>query len=129
MIKVYVSKQSDYPVDAKNIKKRLNIFLSNRGIVSDASLDIAIVGKKKMLEIARLYLNEAGVVHNVLSFPDTEVRGTFVYPSDGILRLGEIIICYPELEKEAGEMGVLIEDRLYDLAEHGAKHLMGEHHD
>lgn len=127
MIKVFVSKQSNYPVKVAIVKKKLAEFLGKSGIVSDADVSIAIVGEAKMLEIGKKYLKDKKL-HNVLSFVPGEVKGGFIYPPDGKIHLGEIIVCYPLAVKEAGMENVLIDERVYELIEHGAMHLMGIHH-
>lgn len=127
MIKVLISKQSNYPVPAPEIKKKLSDFLVSQGIVSDAEVSIAIVGEAKMMEVGALYLKDK-VLHNVLSFTPTEAKGQFIDPPDGKLHLGEIIVCYPEAVREANASGKLIKERIYELIEHGALHLLGIHH-
>lgn len=141
MIKVSVVKQSNYPVSATKIKKKLADFLVGQGIVSDAEVSIAIVGEKKMVDIQKKYFREtdptspfgfrgaSNILHNVLSFTPTEVKGNFVYPADGLLHLGEIIVCFPKVVEEAKSEGVLIDDKVYELVEHGALHLLGIHHE
>jgi probable rRNA maturation factor len=128
MVKVFVSKQSNYAVGAAVIKKRLSAFLQKQGIVSDAEVSVAIVGEAKMLQIGNKYLKDKQL-HNVLSFTPSETKENFVYPPDGIIHLGEIVICYPLAVKEAGEENVLINDRVCELVEHGALHLLGIHHE
>jgi probable rRNA maturation factor len=128
MIKVLITKQSNYPVKVAPIKKKLAEFLVKNGIVSDADVTIAIVGEKKMMGIGIKYLKDKKL-HNVLSFVPNEVKGGFIYPPDGKIHLGEIIVCYPLAVKEAGEENVLIDERVYELIEHGALHLLGIHHE
>jgi len=136
MIKVDIVKQSNYPVSSPKLKKKLREFLASKGIVSDAEVSVAIVGEKKMLEVGRKYLRDK-VLHNVLSFtPDEaryqtvpgETKEKFVYPNDKLIHLGEIIVCFPKALGEAKEEGKLIEERIYELIEHGANHLLGFHH-
>lgn len=127
MIKVSVSKQSNYPVSTPKLKRRIRKFFEKQGIVSDANVIIALVGEKKMLDIAKKYLKD-DKVHDVLSFPAVEVMDRFVYPPGDTIGLGEIVVCYPKAFEEAKNEGVRIEDKVYDLIEHGARHLMGEHH-
>jgi probable rRNA maturation factor len=128
MIKVLITKQANYPVKVTDIKKKLVIFLAKNGIVSDAEVSIAIVGEKKMLEVGGKFLKDKKL-HNVLSFVPGETKGTFVDPPDGLIHLGEIIVCYPQAVKEAVEENVLIDVRVYELVEHGALHLLGVHHE
>lgn len=127
MIKVDIVKQSNYPVSATKLKKKLADFFAKKGIVSNSEVSVAIVGEKKMIAISRKYLKD-NKVHNVLSFTPEEAKDNFVYPPDGTLHLGEIIICYPLVFQEAKKENSLIEDKVYELIEHGAKHLLGEHH-
>ncbi len=134
MIKVNVSKQSNFPVKSSLIKKRLREFLVKEGIVSDCVVSVAVVGKAKMLETGRKHLKDlpaqAGkILHNVLSFTESEIKGDFKYPPDGKIYLGEIVICYPKAVEEAEEEGVLIDERVSVLIKHGALHLLGKHHE
>lgn len=129
MIKIKVAKQSNYPVNSRLLKKRLKGFLADKGIVSDTEVNISIVGEKKMLEMGEKYLKEKGKeAHNVLSFPSAETEGNFVYPPDGKIHLGEILICYPKAVEEAKKEEKLIDEKVGELAEHAALHLMGIHH-
>jgi probable rRNA maturation factor len=127
MIKVSVTKQSNYPVKSAVIKKKLAAFFTKNGIVSDADVSVAIVGEKKMMEVGNKFLKDKKL-HNVLSFVTGEVKGGFVYPPGSIIHLGEIIVCYPQAVREAVAENVLIDERVYELIEHGALHLMGIHH-
>ncbi len=128
MIKVYVSKQSNYPISSPALKNHLRSFLKDKGIVSDSEVTVAIVSDKKMLDIAKKYMKD-DKVHNVLSFSDSEVDKKFVYPPSGIMSLGEIVICYSQAVKEAKKENKLIKDKVNELVEHGALHLLGFHHE
>jgi probable rRNA maturation factor len=128
MIKVNVSKQSNYPVSSALLKNKLKAFLAKKGIVSDCEVGIAIVGEAKMLELAKKYLND-GSLHNVLSFTENELKGNFVYPPDGKIYLGEIVVCYPQALEEAKKEGKLLDGKVYELVEHAAFHLLGIHHE
>lgn len=128
MIKVTINKQGNYPVITSVIKKKLADFFAKNGIVSDSEVSIAIVGEKKMMEIGNKYLKDKKL-HNVLSFTQDEIKGGFVFPPDGIIHLGEIAVCYPEVVKEAMAENILVDQKVYELIEHGAQHLMGIHHE
>lgn len=128
MIKVYVKKSSSYPVKAKEIKRNLSTLLEQRGIVSRAEVSVALVGEKVMLDLAKKYLKDSKI-HSVLSFPSSETKKKFIYPADEIIRLGEIVVCYPKAVEEAKREGKLIEEKIRELIEHGALHLIGIHHE
>ncbi|QQS39452.1 rRNA maturation RNase YbeY [Candidatus Woesebacteria bacterium] len=128
MIKIYVIKQSNYGVSTPKVKKALAKFLKSRGIVSDTEVDVAIVGENKMLGLAEDYLGEKDVLHNVLTFPASETKTEFISPPDGVIRLGQIVVCYPKAKEEANSEGVMIDDKVIELVNHGALHLLGIHH-
>ena len=134
MIQVYVKKQSNYPVKASELKKKLSEFFKKQGIVSDAHVSVALIGEKKMLDLSKKYLKD-NTLHNVLSFSPDEAKdlsvhqGGFSYPPDGKIDLGEIVICYPKVVEEANAEGKRIDAKVKELLEHGARHLMGIHHE
>jgi probable rRNA maturation factor len=128
MLKVTLFKQSNYPINSPKIKGNLKEFFKNHGIVSDAQVSVALVGEKKMLDIGKKYLKDKNI-HNVLSFTPDETKEKFVYPPDGVVYLGEIMVCYPVAVKEAKDENKLIDDKVYELIEHGAMHLLGIHHE
>jgi len=127
MIRVKVFKQSNYPVSSPQIKHYLRIFLTGKGIVSEARVSVALVDRKKMLSLSGQYLQEKKQLHNVLSFPAREVRSDFLDP-DKSLDLGEIIVCYPVAFEEAKSDNKTVEQKIKELIEHGALHLLGIHH-
>lgn len=127
MVRVLITKQSNYPIESPKIKKRLKNFFESKGIVSDAEVSVALVGEKKMMDIGKKYLKDK-TLHNVLSFTPDEVKEKFIFPPDGVIHLGEIIVCYPKAVEEAKKENILIGDKVYELMEHGALHLLGIHH-
>jgi probable rRNA maturation factor len=130
MLKVNVYKQSNYPINPKKLKIFLGELFFSKGVVSDAEVSVAIVGENKMLALAKKYLKEHGrLAHNVLSFTPEETGKAFAYPPDGLVHLGEIVICFPKVVEEAKKEGVLIETKALELIKHGALHLLGIHHE
>lgn len=132
MIQVSVIKQSQYAVDSKKIKEAVVKTLEANGIVSDCEVEVAIVGEAKMEELNKEYYKDEVYMHPIFTFPETEdakdTNGPFVFPPDGKLHLGEIVISYPQAVEKARETGKLIDEVICDLAEHGALHLVGIHH-
>lgn len=127
MIDVLVSKQSNYPVSTAKVKIFLKEFFKERGITSEAEVSVALVGQKKMMGIGNKYLKD-NKLHNVLSFTEDEVDKDFKMPP-GKLYLGEIIVCFPKALAEAKDEEKRTEDKVIELIEHGALHLMGVHHE
>src|SRR3989344_3791182 len=128
MVKVLISKQGNYPVKSSDIKKKLKAFFENHGIVSDAEVSVAIANESRMLALGKSYLGD-NKLHNVLSFTPDETKKKFVFPPDGVIHLGEIVVCYPVAINEAKVENVLTDEKVYELIEHGAMHLLGFHHE
>lgn len=131
MLRIYITRQSRYPANIKALKERVRRVLIDNNVV-DATVNIALVGERKIRYLAQKYLgeNERDSAHEVLSFPAAEVRGggEFVQSGDG-LDLGDIVVCYPEARKIAIRKNRLMDDVLGELAEHGTLHLLGIHHE
>ncbi len=129
MIRIYVKKQGNFAVSASMIKRALKELFLKEGIVSNADVNILIVGKLRMEKLGRKYLHKNEPVHNVLSFVEEETPKIFINPPDDIMHLGDIAVCFPIAAKEAGKEGVLVEEKVIELLTHGAYHLLGRHHE
>lgn len=129
MFRIFVTRQSRYPVDTKMLKKRVEALLSEQG-VSSADMGIALVGERKMKGLAKRHLGEKNSGHEVLSFPfiREDVQTDFPVHPEGILQLGEVVICYPAARKIAIRRNRMMDDVIGELAEHGTLHLLGKHH-
>ena len=60
MIDITVTKQSTYPVSPKKIKDVVRKTLEENGIISDAEVNVAIVGKEKMDHLNKKYYHYWG---------------------------------------------------------------------
>lgn len=127
MIKINVSKQSNYPVSGIKIRKFLQNFFKENGIVSDAVANVSLVNETKMLSLAKKYYKD-NKLHNVFSFVESEVI-KFNNPPVLAMNLGEIVVCFPVAVKEAELEGKLIEEKVLELVSHGGMHLLGKHHE
>lgn len=128
MITVNVTKQGNFAVSAKKIKNTIQKVLTLNGIVSDAEVDIAIVGREKMDELNEKYYKDEIYEHPIFTFPEL-LPDQFVFPPDGKLYLGQIVINYPMAVESAREKNKLIDEVACNLAEHGSLHLLGIHHE
>ena len=69
---------------------------------------------------------------DVLAFymlPQKEDGSSFAIPPDGVTRLGEAIISYPQAAEQAKEQGHSTERELALLVIHGILHLLGYDHE
>src|SRR6266404_2470529 len=123
-ILIYV--ESRYKVNRKRINSAVQFVLEDQSIQTPLEVSIAIVGDRKMRALNKQYRN-LDKTANILSFPLSEGEQTKL-PSD-IMRLGDIIISYPMVIKEASEQELLVDDRVEELVQHGMLHLLGLHHE
>ncbi len=130
MVKVLISTDTRYPVNRKVIRQAVyDVFVEHNIENIEAEISIAIVGKRKMDELSRQYLKSDGK-HGVLAFALEEVTSNegFINPPDEVLRLGDVVLCWPHLIGEASNKDIFLDDEVYSLISHGVKHLLGEHH-
>lgn len=125
-ISVLLFVESRYKVNRKRIRKVVEKILREQNVQGPVEVSVAIVGDRKMRELSLKYKGE-DKTRNILSFSLSEGEPT-VLPTDK-LRLGDIVISYPYLIKEAAEFEEMVDDRMDMLVEHGLKHLLGVHHD
>ncbi len=130
MITVLFKTESHYPVNRKKVKHAIIDALAPQ-VHRDAELGITIVGDRRMKQLNRDF-RKIDKTTNVLSFGlnDSIQKGVaFCDTPDDVLRLGDIVISYPQAIKEAVEENKLVDDKIIELALHGLDHLMGKHHE
>lgn len=125
-VNVLIFVESRYKINRKRIKGTVENTLKQNEIVSPVEVSIAVVGDRKMRELSRKYKGE-DKTHNVLSFSQTDEEST--KSSGDLLRLGDIVISYPEVIREAAAEEVFVDDKVDELVEHGLQHLLGLHHE
>lgn len=117
--------ESRYKLNRKRVVSAVKTFLSQHALTSDVEISLAIVGDRKMRALNVKYRN-LDKTSNVLSFPIQE--GEQVALPGNTLRLGDVIISYPEVIRESAQQQMLVDDRIEELALHGVNHLLGIHH-
>lgn len=122
MISVLISSESRYKFEREKIRQKMEGLLKSAGL-DDVEVSLMVVGTRKVRALNREF-RKTDEPTNVLSFPQEGVRDP-----DGMLRLGDIVVCYPVCRSEAGKENKLIWEKMSELVEHGLKHLLGEHHD
>lgn len=128
MITVYASKQTTCPVNLNLIKNILKEELCEYIKDKSCKAEITVVDEKTAANIARLYLGENEKAHNILTFTDSEKKGKFISRDNNQLFLGEIVLCWDLIKKEAENEGIKASEKLVSLVKHGALHLVGIHH-
>lgn len=131
MIHVLFQTESHFPVDRKKITLAIEQALEGK-IKSHAEVGVSVVGDRRMHELNKKF-RHVDATTDVLSFPlnDPGDKGQyvpFVDVPDGILRLGDIIVSYPQAVVEAAEENKMVDDQIVFLVLHGLNHLLGIHH-
>lgn len=131
MNQIFVKSESRYPVDRKKIKEKVKKILAEKSL-SNTEVSVAVVGDRKMRDLNKKY-RHLNKTTSVLAFPLDDPRKKlsnqeFPLPfssPDNVLRLGDIVISFPQAIKMAGEEGKLVDEKINELVEHGMKKLLG----
>ena len=132
MIKVSVFNEDKFSIDETSLKRVVSRALRENGIPRDAECSVAIVKHKDLVKMAMKYLKESqrqADDHPVLSFPNTELEGPFIFPPGETVHVGEIVVSFEKAKEISEKKNISIDKIICELAEHGALHLSGVHHD
>ncbi|MDP2661074.1 MAG: rRNA maturation RNase YbeY [Dehalococcoidia bacterium] len=113
-------------VDEVWVRALAQSVLEQEGPEKPVELEIRVTGDETVQELNHLYRG-LDCTTDVLSFALTEGED-FVAPPDGILHLGEVIVSYPQAERQAREMGKGAAQEVALLLVHGILHLLGYDH-
>jgi probable rRNA maturation factor len=130
MVSVLFKTESHFPVKKQVIVDALSLALKGR-VKSDVEVSVSIIGDRKMRTLNRTY-RDLDYATDVLSFPQndpSQQMKPFVNIPDNVIRLGDIVVSYPEAVREATEENKLVDDQIVFLVLHGLEHLLGNHHD
>ena len=130
MITINILGDAKFPFDRASLREHLTKVLAKYRLTDAIEVGVEVVGKRKMSELHKVYMKIEGPT-DVLSFPlnDPADDRPFMASPDGILRLGDIVVCYPVAVEEALEKQCKVDSQIQFLAEHGLMHLLGYHHE
>lgn len=135
MINIIVNSDPRYNINKASIRAAVSEILSKHRIGGRIELGINIVGDRKMHELNRTYRG-LDTTTNILSFALEDSnpgnlqhipRIGFISAPDKWLRLGDIVISYPQAIDDASTDGISVDEEIRDLVEHGLNHLLGIH--
>lgn len=104
--------------------------VESENVHGPVEVSLVIVGQYSMRRLNREYrgLDEPT---DVLSFAQSESRDRrrrFTLPPDGVARLGDVVVSYPQAQRQAEERGGSVEQEVALLIVHGVLHLLGYDH-
>lgn len=126
MVSVLIFVESRYKINRKRIKAAVEKVIKKNEIAGPVEVSIAVVGDRKMKTLSKIYKGE-DKTRNILSFSQTEGEGIEA-PRD-VLRLGDIVLSFPEVIKDSMRDEMLVDDKIDELIEHGMLHLLGINHE
>jgi probable rRNA maturation factor len=113
------------------VKKIVRQILKAEGIVPPYEVSLVFTDSETVKQLNRDYrgVDEPTDVLAFYILPQKEADSSFVLPPDGVTRLGEVIISYPQTVEQAREQGHSPEKELALLIIHGILHLLGYDHE
>ena len=103
--------------------------LRTQGLDSRTEVDLVIASQGKVQALNRQYLGRDWptdvIAFSLRANDDQGQELSFVLPPDGVTRLGEVIISYPQAVAQAGELGHSVKKEVAILIIHGVLHLLG----
>lgn len=102
--------------------------LEAESVAANTEVSLVVTGDDTVAQLNQQYRGVEGTT-DVLSFSLTEGEEPFVSPPDDVVRLGEVIISYPQAVRQAKEQGHPALVELAHLVVHGVLHLLGYDHE
>lgn len=136
MINIIVSSDPRYDINKAEVRAAVLSSLQKNNVSGRVEVGVNIVGDRKMHELNHKYRGIDSTT-NILSFAleDPSPKNIqhlpklgFVSAPDKWLRLGDIVISYPQAIEDAALEGVSVDEEIRLLVEHGVDHLLGIHH-
>lgn len=137
MINIIISSDPRYIINRVAIRSAVLEALQRQNIHGKVEIGVNIIGDRKMHELNRQYRG-IDQTTDILSFALEDSSSSslqhiprvgFVAAPDQWLRLGDIVISYPQALEDASLEGISMDEELRSLVEHGVSHLLGIHHE
>ena len=118
-------------VDVDWARRIARQILKAEGVVPPYEVSIVFTDSETVKQLNRDYrgVDEPTDVLAFYMLPQKEADSSFALPPDGVTRLGEVIISYPQAVEQAREQGHSTEKELALLVIHGILHLLGYDHE
>ena len=130
-IGIHVKEEFQGLVDEGWARRIAQTVLSSEGVTPPYEVGLVFTDSETVQRLNRDYrgMDEPTDVLAFYMLPQKEADGSFALPPDGVTRLGEVIISYPQAVEQAREQGHSPERELTLLIIHGILHLLGYDHE
>jgi probable rRNA maturation factor len=114
-------------VDKGWVRKIVRQVLNAQEVASPYDVSLVFTDTERVKQLNRDYrgVNEPTDVLAFHMLPQKKSDSSFALPPDGIIRLGEVIVSYPQAAAQAKQQGQSTERELALLIIHGILHLLG----
>lgn len=130
MIEVFFENSLEYSVDLSSLERVVaHAFLIHN--VTIAQVGVRLVDEKEMTKLNQNFKRHQGstdVLTFVMHDPE-QPTPNFIETPETAQQYGDIVLCYNVIARDAADQGKTIQEHLEFLAEHGALHLLGIHHE
>lgn len=123
IINVYNKTKTKLAFKQKDLSQLINKIVQELKVAANFELTVLIVGDKEIRTLNKKYRHKNKVT-DVLSFSQRG-GGEIILPREKNPYLGDIIICYPQIKRQAAKFGHTIAQEFSLLLIHGFLHLWG----
>jgi probable rRNA maturation factor len=130
-IEIGVGEEFQGLVDEGWVRKIAQTVLRAEGVTPPYEVGLVFTDPETVQRLNRDYrgVDEATDVLAFGMLPQKEDDSSFALPPDGVTRLGEVIISYPQAVEQAREQGHSVDKELALLIVHGILHLLSYDHE
>jgi len=130
-IEIFVEEEFHGLLDEGRVRRIGQTVLKAERVASPYEVSLVFTDSKTVQQLNRDYrgVDEPTDVLAFYMLPQKEADDSFALPPDGVTRLGEVIISYPQAVEQAKEQGHSTERELALLIIHGILHLLGYDHE
>lgn len=127
-INIHIEEDFAAVVDALWVRRAAEVVLDSEGMNVPLEVGIVIADDETVRKLNNRYrgLDETT---DVLSFSFLEGTEEEVVPPNELMNLGEVIVSYPQAERQAAEANHPVEQEISLLIIHGVLHLLGYDHE
>jgi probable rRNA maturation factor len=116
--KILIKYPKNWGLDVKLVEKLAKKALIFKDFKQDVELSILFVGRNRAKKLNQDY-RQKDYIPQVLGFPMSRIKD-----ADGVIRLGDIVICTQKLKYEVKFQNSTLEKVLFDWLVHGVENLM-----
>lgn len=130
-IEIFVEEEFRGVVNGGWVRRIARQVLKAEGVAPPYEISLVFTDSETVQRLNRDYrgVDEPTDVLAFYMLPHKEADSSFALPPDGVTRLGEVIISYPQAAEQAKKQGHSPETELALLIVHGILHLLGYDHE